>query len=216
MSKELSVEIVTSNFNRMLADLAGIDAAVEFRSVVRHEAVKVVEKSLSYTRAARVASIRAGQAAKEWTTFNGKKYHIAEWYLPDKLWAAIQAKRRATLQRKLNARGLSKQSWLHMARQLGGTIAAPAYVDRANYDGKQYPIDADSLEEGRATNYALTIINSSPIVQAAGGQSALLRAMNGRARYFERNMAHHAFRTLATRARAYPGIWTSPVPLRAD
>lgn len=216
MSKGLTVEIVTRDFNRMLRDLTSIDTAIEFRSVVKHEAGKVVESSLRYTKAAQVQKIREASANREWVTYNGKKYNVQDWRMPDPLWAQINRFRRARLETKLAARGLGKQSWLHMVREISEQIKFPAFVDRANYRGKQYPVDADSREEGTSSNYALTIINSSPVMQYAGGQSVLIRAINGRTRYFRRNMEHHAFRTLATRARAYPGIWTSPVPTKAD
>lgn len=216
MAKGLTVEIVTRDFNRMLAALADIDTAVEFGAVVKHEAGKVVESALRFTKSAQVAKIRADSENREWVTFGGKKYNVQDWRMPDPLWAQLTKFRRERLATKLAARGLGKQSWLHMARQIGQQIKFPAFVDRANYRGQQYPVDADSREEGSSRNYALTIINSSPVMEHAGGQSTLMRAMNGRTRYFERNMQHHAFRSLATRARAYPGIWTSPVPTKAD
>lgn len=212
MADALKVELITRDFNRMLEELAAIDTRVEFRDVIMSEATSVIEGAMRRTKNAEAGRIRADFNSKEWTTFNGKKYHISEWRLPDPLWREIQARRRERLQTKLNARGIARQSWLHVASSLGRTIAAPAFVVNANYRGRQYPVDGDNREEGTGANYALTIINSSPIVQSAGGRSALLRAMQGRVGYFRRNMESRAFRTLAERAKKYPGIFTSPVP----
>lgn len=215
MADQLKVELIARDFNRMLEELAAIDYRVEFADVIRSEATSVIEGAMRRTKNAQAGRIRADFESKEWTTFNGKKYHIAVWRLPDALWREIQARRRERLQTKLNSRGLARQSWIHVASSLGRTIAAPAFVANANYKGRQYPIDGDKREDGTGANYALTIINSSPIVQAAGGRAALLSAMQGRISYFRRNMEHRGFRTLAERAKKYPGIFTSPVPAAA-
>lgn len=212
MADGLKVELVTRDFNRMLAELAAIDPKVELRDIIFSEATAVIEGALRRTVAAKVQRIKDRQASHTWTTFSGKKYHIAEWRLPDQLWNQIQRQRKERLQTRLNARGLSKQSWLHVASALGKTIPVPAYVANANYKSQQYPVDGDKREEGASSNFSLTIINSSPIVQKAGGQAALLAAMRGRASYFQRNLAHGVFNSIATRAKKYPGIFTSPVP----
>lgn len=215
MADGLKVELITRNFNRMLEELAAIDPRVDMRDVIVSEATSVIEGAMRRTKHAEAARIRADFNSKEWTTFNGKKYKISEWRLPDSLWGEIQARRRERLQTKLNARGLARQSWVHVAGALGRSIAAPAFVINANYKGRQYPIDGDKREEGSGANFALTIINSSPIVQSAGGRGALLAAMAGRIGYFRRNMAHGFYRNMVDRAKKYPGIFTSPVPSAA-
>lgn len=206
---QLKVEIVTTEFNRMLRDLAAIDPRVEFSSIIKAEAAAVVRTALSRTRAAKVSSIRRDAEQKQFTTFGGKRYFIENRY-PDALWRSITQRRKQSLQTKLASRGLSKKSWLHVATLLGTNPAVPAYVRNANYQGRSYPENAATAETGTGAAYTLTITNRSPIVQAAGGLRALLTAMRGRVRYFERNLQVRAFRTLATRARAYPGIFATP------
>lgn len=212
MADALKVELITRDFNRMLEELANIDAKVEFRDVVKSEAASVMEGALRRTKAAEVSRIRETFAKKEWATFGGKKYFIAKWELPSSTWRAISARRREQLQTKLGARGLSKQSWFHVAGSIGRRIAVPGFVMNANYRGQQYPIDGDSNEDGGGAAYTLTVFNTSPIVQGAGGFAALLSAMGGRASYFRRNMENRAFATIESRARTYPGIFTSQVP----
>jgi hypothetical protein len=215
MADGLKVDLITARFNQMLEELAAIDSRVEFATVVDEVAVRVIAGAMRRTRSAAAGRIRRDFEAKEWTTFNGKKYKISEWRLPDPLWGEISARRRERLQTKLNARGLSKQSWVHVASALSRRLAAPAYVLNANYRGQQYPIDGNAFATGSSTDYARTIINSSPIVQAAGGRAALLAAMAGEIGYFRRNMAHHFYRTQAARAAKYPGIFTSSIPAAA-
>ena len=48
------------------------------------------------------------------------------------------------------------------------------------------------------------------IAPAAGGGLALLRAMRGEIKYYERNIANGAFATVASRAKKYPGIFVRP------
>lgn len=190
----------------MLEELASIDPTIEFKDVVTAVAIRVVQNAMNRTRAATVSGIRRDFATKEFTTFNGKKYKLSNRY-PDQLWGLIDQFRKDRLAVKLASRGLSKQSWVHLASTIGGVLSAPAYVTNANYKGRTYREDGTSTEQGDGNNYALTIINSSPIVQAAGGYGALLRAMQGETSYFNRNMENRAFRTFESRAAKYPGIF---------
>ena len=216
MDAGLKMEIVQDKFNAMLAELAAIDPSVEFADVIKSEAASVISTALARTDAADVAKIRNRSNDREWTTFNGKKYREAVWRLPTPIYQEIQRLRRQFVEIKLASRGLAKKSWYHLAQQIGRQARAPAYVVGATYRGREYPVDADHKESGSGSDYALMIINSSPIVGAAHGRPALEAAMYGRISYFQRNMEHHAFRTVETRARAYPGIFTSTVPPAAD
>lgn len=205
---QLKLEVITTDFNRMLAALARIDPKIEFSQIIKAEAIAVVRTALSRTKAAKVSAIRRDAEKREFTTFGGKRYFLANRY-PTPLWNSIEAQRTKSLQTKLNSRGLSKKSWLHLGALLGANLSAPAYVQNANYNGRTYPEDAAKREEGTAAAYVLTIFNTSPIVQAAGGRRALLSAMRGRVTYFQRNLQHRAFRTIDTRAKAYPGIFVT-------
>jgi len=204
---KFKVELITRDFNRMLAELAAIDVRVEFRDVVKSEALSVTQAALSRTKAAKVSDIRADHKTKKYTTFNGKTYNL-EHRLPNDVWNGIKAKRQEQLQVKLNARGIGKQSWIWVAGAIGGgRLKAPAYVQNANYKGRQYN-DGAASETGSLDAYQLTIVNVSPVAGPfAGGERALLSAIVGRTRYFERNMENQAFRTLESRVKKYPGIF---------
>lgn len=208
MSDTLRVEIIARDFNRMLEELASIDPRIEFRDVVIGSAERVVRAALRNTKDAKAARIREAFAEKEYTTFNGKRYRLANRY-PNQLWHEMSAYRRQRLDVRLNARGLAKQSWQHVAASFGASLssAVPGYVAAANFKGRQYPQDGASTESGSATDFALAIFNYSPIVQAAGGRGALLRAMQGETRFFQVNMEKRAFATLESRVRKYPQIF---------
>lgn len=204
----LRIEIIARDFNRMLEELADIDPRIEFRDVVIGAAERVLRGAIRHTKDAKAAGIRGDFEAKEYTTFNGTRYRLANRY-PDRLWREIAAFRRERLQVKLNARGLAKQSWQHVAAAFGASLAGatPGYVSAATFKGRQYPQDGASTESGSASDFALSIYNYSPIVQAAGGRGALLRAMQGETRYFQMNMEKRAFATLESRVRMFPQIF---------
>jgi len=206
-------ELVATRFNRYLQELAAIDPTIEFSALVRSEAAAVMLAALSRTKAASVAKIRAAVDDREWVTFSGKRYRIGgddPWRLPDPLWGQIEAYRQQRADLKLAARGISKQSWLLLAKALREVQSrVPAYVASANVRGRQYPENVSATDSSTPAGFILTVLNNSPVVQHAGGQWALLGAMQGRVSYFRRNMQHRAFQTLESRARKYPGIWVT-------
>jgi len=208
MADTLRIELLARDFNRMLEELADIDPRVEFRDVVLGVAERVLTAATRTTKAADAGKILARFAGKRFTTFGGKVYYI-ENHFPDALWQRLEEMRRDSLDTKINAIGLAKQSWQHVAASFGSNIAAasPGYVAAANYRGRRYAEDGDSSESGSGAGYALTVRNTSPIAPAAGGGGALSRAMRGEVKYFERNLAKRAFATVASRAKKYPGIF---------
>ena len=206
MSDSIKLEVVTAKFDEMLAELAAIDPRVEFRTVIVAVGVRVIQGAANRTRAAQAGAIRSDFNEREYTTLDGKRYKLTNHY-PNAIWGAIQAKRKDSLAVKLASRGLAKKSWLFLARLLGHEISVPDYVTGANYRGRTYPGDTQTQEEGTAASFALTIVNSSPIVQAAGGYNALVSAMAGEVGYFHQNMKHQFYLTAARRVAKYPGIF---------
>ena len=202
----LRVEIITRDFNRMLEQLALIDPRIEFATVVKGVAGRVIQGALNRTKAADAGKIKARAENRKYFTMDGKAYNLENRY-PDEVWNRIAQLTQDSLAYKLAARGLSKKSWAHLGNQIGTPTKAPAYVMAANYKGASHPENADSVESGTSMDYALTIINSSPIVQFASGERALLAAMAGETRRFEVLMSKRAFRSVESRAKAYPGIF---------
>ena len=224
MALALKIDVVTAKFDNMLNEMARIDPAVEFSTIVRQMAIRVIQGAANRTHTATIESIERNENArfitKEWTTIEGKKYLIKGTgsqghtnRYPDWLWNGILALRKQDLEkriaRKSAERGLAKQSWLQLAISLGGTIDVPGYVRDANYKGRQYPGDVSWQQDSANGRYGLTIINSSPIAKYAGGLGALLGAMQGEIGYFNQNMAHGFYQTLASRAAKYPGIFAT-------
>lgn len=202
----LRIEIITRDFDRMLQEFASLDPRIEFRDIVIGVAARVAFSAMGKTKAADEQKIRHSYDEKEYTTFNGKVYKMSNRY-PDALWSELGGWVDNKIKIKLAARGLSKQSWYWLGLQLGATGSAPRYVQQANYKGLTFPQNANHSEEGDGGGFALTILNASPIVQAAGGKQALLGAMAGETKYFHRNMENRAFATLESRIKKYPGVY---------
>lgn len=222
MALALKIDVVTDRFDAMLNDMAKIDPAVEFRTIVVQMALRVIQGAANRTQAATVQSIQQSEAhrflTRDWVTIEGKKFLIQGTgsaghrnRYPDWLWGGIQQLLKQNMAdriaRKSESRGLGKQSWMHLAEQLGGEIDVPAWVRAASYKGRQYPEDVSHQEDKDNGRYGLTIVNSSPIVGYAGGLAALLGSMQAEVGYFTQNMAHGFYLTLARRAQKYPGIF---------
>lgn len=148
---------------------------------------------------------------------NGKTWHdMTHRHWSDERWARYQAyDRQANELRKdpkeaKKARGLSKQSWLQIAQDLGLTLDAPAYVTNARpSNGKTYKngVARKFLEVAAAY---IEITNDNPIVvRKLDGWGVLNRALSIRRRAFEIDCAKGVFSDIATRAKRYPGIFTA-------
>lgn len=206
----LKVEIITRDFNRMLREFAELEPRLEFGDIVRGIAGRVAAASLRRTRSADPNRIKRDYESREWTTLDGRKIKLS-WHLhDDALHQRVVNHREDVLATKLGSRGLAKKSWLWFALPLGTKIDAPSYVHTANYSGRNHPENATTTETGTAATFVLTINNTSPIVQGAGGERALYQSMAGETRYFFTLLSKQAFRTAQARAARYPGVYVQP------
>ena len=206
---KVNIELIATQFNKMLGELAAIDTRVEFSEVILEVSRSVVQNAMSRTKSAKVKDIVDKTGFRMFQTLNGKKYFLLNKY-PAELWAQIEAQRLEGFNRKKNARGLAKQSWWHLANMFDRPIVTPAYVVNANYKGRKYPGDVSASQRGSLSTYQLTIKNNSPLVGHANMPNALKWAMHGQTRNFETKLKLRAFKTVASRATAYPGIFVRP------
>lgn len=146
----------------------------DFKDVVRSEMTKILEKAVSNTPVATVELINR--------TKN-----------PD-----LRA-------RRLAARGLLKKVWAQIAGKLGMALdGVPAYVDRAEAPGGDYPEDAVAAEKGVGSNFSIE--GASYRVYDPRIIGAFARAMNGRANFFRQNLRKGVFDKAAAIAAKYPGL----------
>lgn len=203
----MSKNFDTSNLNRACVALAQ-SAGVPMESVVDYESEKIIEAAIRYTTGATVAKITTDVSKKEWTTLDGKRYALENRY-PDAVWSRITSHLKKGLQRRIKARGLSKQSWLKLAEAVGLKVKAPGFVAKAiPSTGQTYPGNAQARRVRVRGRSAIFFTNSQPTVQSpyAKGRSALQRAITGRTKYFATNLKKGVFSEIQKIARAYPGL----------
>ncbi len=201
--------IDTRNINSAMHSLARYTGA-SLPDVVEFETSKVIEGAIRHTDAATVGKIRDHENSRDFRTLDaghGRKTYNLNWRYPDAVWRQIEQARKTSLERKLKARGLSKQSWQMLADLLGLVVKAPAFVRRAVAStGLSYPQNARVRRSRTADKFGIWLSNAQPTVAAINGRAALLKAINGRVAYFFTNLRKGTFTDLAKIAARYPGL----------
>lgn len=193
-------------FNSAMREMgAALGNSATMEQVIDFEVAKIVEMALKQTTAASVSSIRQSVEDREWTTLAGKKYKLSHRY-PNAVWRSIVAKRKDSLTRKLAARGLSKQAWLALARQIGFDIEAPGYVKVASTPKHSNDQNVNTRRDYKTNGYGLTIQNKSPLIPWSEARQAFFGAVVGRRKFFDQNLKRGVFADLEKVARKYPGL----------
>lgn len=189
-----------------LADVTTMKQILEF------EVGRIIERALALTDSATVASIRKSHAAdpwKPWRTYNidGARRKVnMNWRMPNRIWGQILAQQKAHLQTSLAARGLTKQSWLALANDLGVAISAPEYVRTATVENHQNTENVETKIRQTLGEYGIAISNHAPLLQFTGASQAFFSAVSGRRNYFLKNLSRGVFDDLKSVARKYPGL----------
>lgn len=230
-----SSSVDTRSFSQMCRQLSRM-SAVPYKQVLTHEVGRVLEKALEYTPAAKrppiierwataefsaqpdtlytpqTAAGRAGRARAKRSKSGKLKYFLFNRY-PDSLYNQIQNRRLESLKRKLRAIGLSKQSWLRLAEQLGVAIRAPAYVRAAvPRSGVIHPENTSVKVVESEKGISITTTNAQPTVNlpTVGGLRAFIAAIAGREKFFLKSISLRVFNDIAKIARQYPGMKVNP------
>lgn len=216
----------TSKINSMFREIAR-KVRVPPEEIMIYEVGKILEAWLRFIPAADASKIRlsyeeavfSAQPASLYTPKSGRagvkltkrgfvRYFLLNHY-PDALWNAMSGRRKASLLRRLGARGLAKQSVLQIADRLGIKISAPGYVATALAStGKRYPENTAVRLQRRTGLLQISFENSQPTInqERVGGRRALQRAIDGRVKYFMTNMARGVFDDVKNIAKRYPGM----------
>lgn len=110
----------------------------------------------------------------------------------------------------LRARGISKQSWLQIAQDLGIDLDAPKYVKNATpSNGKTYKNGIARKFLDVAAAYIEIANDNYLVVKRLNGWGIVQKAINTRLRAFQIETEKGVFDDLATRAKRYPGIFTT-------
>lgn len=207
---DLKLEIKIDAFNGAMAEMSKrLKGYATQQQIVDGEVGKILEAALRNTDTATVSSIRLNTEAKEWTTYNGKKYNLL-WHFPNQIWSGIKTMRKADLMRRLAARGLTKRSFHALGLTFGQNIKAPGYVQGAVVPRHTSAENVSSQRKTSTTGYGLMIENHSPILFYAHARQAFFSAVAGRVAFFARNLAKGVFNDLKQVQAKYPGIRFTP------
>ena len=206
------VTIDASDFNTAMVQLSKL-TGISFKKVIDHEFAKILEKTIQKTKAAKSSLIRERYTLREGqkpsrrligrVTINGRKRNVKqikptikkggqEVRNPD--WVLLQKKLKQELKVALQMRGLSKATWLKQARDMGIHIKVPKYVEKA-YRHIGTAAAKTSAKVWKRKPYIIKVVNMArvPMLKHVGGYGAFLRAMNGRKRFFEKNLSKDVF-----------------------
>lgn len=202
----MRLELDSTKFNACIIQLAKLTGQ-DLSSVVEAEVAAILQKTLSRTVAAKAGSIRSNYEKRKWTTFRGQRVFIHKTHSPE-VAAGLAAQQKEGIKRRLQRRGLSKQTWLHLARAVGVTISAPGYVSKANVNGHTNAGNVRARKGSPGVKFFIEVTNAGPSVDTPGakGRSALESAIKGRVKFFETNLKKGVFDEISKVARAYPGL----------
>lgn len=223
LRNDKGLQVKAGEFTRFLSDLHFRMGAMRptFQDVIDFEVARVLEKALEKTEAADRAKIRARVKSRAkfevhgtayWTSFRGKPQRV-----PNAVWAEIGAKRARSLARKLAKVGLTKQSFLLLARLLRQDINAPAYVRqaRAEFQSAAVQGNVSIVRSGGGNKYGLRINNQIPTLDVPGtqGRRAFFAALQGRIGFYRMNVAKGVFDSVESIAKKYRVKVRNPLPL---
>ena len=204
MDPRLRLEI--GKFNSAMRELgASLAGHATMEQVIDAEVGKILEAALAGTDAATVSSIRSSSESRLYITRGGKKYKLSNRY-PNNLWRSISAQRKASLVRKLAARGLAKQSFLALAREVGVEVKAPGYVAAATTPRHSNADNVETRRDYKNEAYGIMVRDSSPLIRWTGARQAFFAAVAGRRNFYAQNLKHGVFKDLAKVAAKYPGL----------
>jgi hypothetical protein len=119
--------------------------------------------------------------------------------------ASINETKSPTLRaKKLAARGLLKKVWWQIGNRLQLNVDAPAYVERAEAPGGDYPEDAVGREVTKGASFYIEGTTYRFYDPRMFG--ALAKAVNGRTNFFRTNLRNGVFDKAESIARKYPGL----------
>ena len=216
------VTIDASNFNEAMSQLSTM-AGKSFEKVINHELAKILEKTIKGTKPASTKLInerfdyKEGQKPSERligrVTLNGRGRNVISikptirrggQMVRNPDWTLLQKKLKAEKKQAKLMRGLAKATWLKQAKDMRISVKVPAYVSKA-YAHLGRSASMTSAKVYKRRPYVILVKNSArvPMVKDVGGYGAFIRAMNGRQKFFERNLSKGVFDKTASITEKY-------------
>ena len=205
---DVNLDVKVDQFNACMEQMARVlQGSATKREIVRSEVRSILQKTLETVKVGSEAKIRASFDSRTWSTMNGKKYYLLNWY-PDAVWNALKAKSTKAMAIRIASIGWGGRSWYELAISLGLSIdgGRAATAIEPGKDARSY---VTSSQEQTDDSYAIRVKNNSTLQAWVNGRTAFFSAIAGRVGYFRQNLAHGVFNDLKQVAAKYPGITVS-------
>ena len=223
MTREGSqVTIDAQNFNAAMTSLSKL-TGLSMEKIIKGEFKKILEKTISKTKAAKSSLIRERYTLREGQkpsqrligriTIAGRRRNVSsikptifkggqKVRNPD--WVLLQKKLKTELKEMLAMRGLAKATWFKQAKDMRVNLSVPKYVERA-YQKIGSAAAVTWAKVYKRKPYVIMIKNAArvPMIKQVGGYGAFKRALNGRQKFFETNLAKGVFNSAKARAEKY-------------
>ena len=206
------------NLSKMLAMLAEVSGQA-IPDIIEHEVGKVLEKCISLTPSATEASVVKSVTEREFgmhktgiepkrpfkgkLTKKGYKRYAYKNRFPDAVWNEICKQRIESMNRRMSYIGISKQSWAMLADMAGLKIKVPKKVQKIP---SKFYRNFEVTKRRVQGSYSITLVNAQPTVNRLGARRIVQRAIEGRAKYFARNLEKGVLSRMKDFEKAYPGL----------
>ncbi len=206
-------QLKTEKFEQMLVDLQRNVSATSLQDVIDAETSKVLSSAATKTKQAGVTKIRRSDKDRTHVTLPNGKVVNPNWRLSQNDWRALKRARADKIKEKLRRVGLSRQAWIQIGEEMGLQVTGRglAKARKATVNSARVRHKASGTRRNRGKGrIANVIVYGNPVGQFAGARSALQAAINGRVKFFERNVKTGVFDDAKSIAAKYPGIKISP------
>ena len=160
----------------------------------------------------------APKRGRVWWVENGPKFYVMDGAGADRRWSnarwseyqTLESERRASLKSMtvelLARRGLPKQSWYFLGLGEGHSLKAAGVVTSAAVNKQALKRVASSSVKETDREYTVIFTNRSIATIRKDGSRVLASALQGRIKFFKKNLSLGVFQSLEKVERAYPGL----------
>jgi hypothetical protein len=224
------VTIDASNFNKAMEGLADITGK-SMEKVMKYELARILEKTIKGTKPAKTKLIQERYTYKEGekpshrlvgrVRLNGRLHNTRKikpkiWSkgkrIRNPLWQPMQQQLKRGMKYAKDRRGLAKATWYKQAKDMKLLdVKVPKYVEKA-YGHLGRAASRSLAKVWKRKPYVILVTNTArvPMVKEVGGYGAFKRAINGRQRFFETNVAKGVFMKAKDTAEKYGVLVTDP------
>ncbi len=153
-----------------------------------------------------------GLGALQDHTGQGNRATDSDWNRFKSMWAKDATKTKQAIKDRAGARGITAKSWFDILVKLnsGQTEGVASFITRARpISGRARPVAFVGGQGEGSANYQLTVVNTSGLAVATGGERKLASAITIRRKFFMDSLEKGYFDDAKFVARHYPWVKVS-------